>query len=282
MAVTVAQPCRLVLLAQVDPRGLDGQMRFRGMPARGCDGILQWESRGGPGHAGRCLSQPALGADATRRRNDFGYEEDRQLTEYIVEALPRQRYVLRQMGSLVPGLLHSEPHWQASRLVDAGAWLGFEQLRAMNRDAWAELWRGRPVIHADEACWQDIADAAFFYLHSSVSPATPCSVAPYGLSRRTDYSGHVFWDTETFMFPPVLLTAPEAARAMLDYRSRLLPAARDNARLNGYRGVQYPWQSGAHRVRGDAILLWRGRRSRTARQYGRRLRLRAVYACERR
>jgi len=55
------------------------------------------------------------------------------------------------------------------------------------------------------------------------------------------------------MFPPVLLTAPNAARAMLDYRSRLLPAARDNARLNGLRGVQFPAER-QHRRGSHAVL----------------------------
>jgi hypothetical protein len=181
---------------------------------------------------------------ATRRRNDFGHEEDRLLTQYAIEAKPDRHYVLRQYGCLVPGVLHSEPHWQASRMLGVGRWRSFDELRSANRDAWAELWLGRPVILGAEPAWQEAVDAAFFYLHSSAGQATPCSIAPFGLSRRKEYSGHVFWDCETFMFPPLLLTAPNTARALLDYRSRLLHSARDNARLHGYRGVQFPWQSG--------------------------------------
>ena len=84
-----------------------------------------------------------------------------------------------------------------------------------------------------------------FYLHSSISPSMPNSVACFRAqpSGRV-ISGHVFWDSETFMFPPVLLTAPRSARAMLDYRSRQIQDARDNAALNGYAGIQFPWQAG--------------------------------------
>jgi hypothetical protein len=49
---------------------------------------------------------------------------------------------------------------------------------------------------------------------------------------------------ETFSIPPLLLLQPDAARAMLDYRSRVVPAARANAKLNGRRGIQFPWESG--------------------------------------
>jgi trehalose/maltose hydrolase-like predicted phosphorylase len=244
VTVTVDGPCRLVLQGHLDPRGLEGDLVFRSMPGRGCDGILLWGSRGGLGTLGAAYWSECSVGKAPRRRNDFGYESDLQLTNYTLEAQPGEQYTLRQISSLVPGTMHSEPHWQASRMVGAGVWFGFDELRAANRAAWADVWRGRPLIHTAETSWQEVADAAYFYLHSSVSASSPCSVAPFGLGRRKEYSGHVFWDTETFIFPPVLLTAPEAARAMLDYRSDRLASARDNARLNGFRGLQFPWQSG--------------------------------------
>ena len=49
----------------------------------------------------------------------------------------------------------------------------------------------------------------------------------------------------SFMFPVYLLTAPETAKALLRHRVECLPAARDNAALNGYRGAMFPWESGA-------------------------------------
>jgi hypothetical protein len=58
------------------------------------------------------------------------------------------------------------------------------------------------------------------------------------------FRGHIFWDIETFTVPPLILTAPQSARALLDYRFRNLDAARRNAALNGYTGIQFPWESG--------------------------------------
>jgi hypothetical protein len=51
------------------------------------------------------------------------------------------------------------------------------------------------------------------------------------------------WDIETFTLPPLVLLAPHAAHALLDYRSRHLEAAHHNAALHGWRGAMYPWES---------------------------------------
>jgi protein-glucosylgalactosylhydroxylysine glucosidase len=119
-------------------------------------------------------------------------------------------------------------------------------LRQENRAAWAELWRGRVVLLGADRRWQALADAAAFYLHSSVHPSSPSSTHIFGMAQWHNYHyyyGHVMWDLEAFALPPLLLTQPDAARSMLDYRSRSLPAARANARMNGFRGLQFPWES---------------------------------------
>jgi hypothetical protein len=103
------------------------------------------------------------------------------------------------------------------------------------------------VLIGAEPRWQALADAAFFYLNSSVHSSSLSSTHIFGLARWHDYHyyyGHVMWDIEVFGLPCVLLVQPHAARAMLDYRMRSVPAARLNAQLNGYRGLQFPWQSG--------------------------------------
>ncbi len=147
--------------------------------------------------------------------------------------------------SYIPSVMHSEPHNQAQRMIQLAQWQGVERLRQMNRDAWAKLWESRITVDGAGEEWQDAIDASFFYLMSSASEFSPASVAPYGLSHPNAYEGHFFWDTESFMFMAPLFCAPRVARAMLDYRFRRMEAAENNARLNGYMGIQFPWQSGA-------------------------------------
>jgi trehalose/maltose hydrolase-like predicted phosphorylase len=149
------------------------------------------------------------------------------------------------LTSFVPGVMHSEPHQQAQRLLELANWTGLDRVREDNRRAWAKLWESRITIEGASEEWQDAIDASYFYLMSSVSEFSPASVPPYGYSNVDAYGGHAFWDTESFMFLPPLFCAPEAARSMLEYRFQRREAAAANARLNGYRGIQFPWQSGA-------------------------------------
>lgn len=57
------------------------------------------------------------------------------------------------------------------------------------------------------------------------------------------YNGHVFWDAELWMFPPLLVLHPELARSMIEYRYQRLEAARRNAFNRGYKGAMFPWES---------------------------------------
>jgi protein-glucosylgalactosylhydroxylysine glucosidase len=72
-------------------------------------------------------------------------------------------------------------------------------------------------------------------------------LAPGGLPKGglllAEYQGHSFWDTETWMHPPVLLMQPEWSEDLLNYRYMVRQAAADNARLTGYKGWRFPWES---------------------------------------
>ncbi|XP_041778420.1 protein-glucosylgalactosylhydroxylysine glucosidase-like isoform X2 [Anopheles merus] len=100
-----------------------------------------------------------------------------------------------------------------------------------------------------------VIKASAFYLSSSLPSQTsfqPSSYPFYGLSpsglgrggkKLAEYQGHSFWDTEMWMFPPVLLLDPQNARKLLHYRTLVTEAAADYARRNGYEGWQYAWES---------------------------------------
>ena len=49
----------------------------------------------------------------------------------------------------------------------------------------------------------------------------------------SDYFGHVFWDMETWMYPPILILRPDFAKDMLSYRINKLNAAMKNANGSG-------------------------------------------------
>lgn len=57
------------------------------------------------------------------------------------------------------------------------------------------------------------------------------------------YKGHTFWDTEMFMLPYYILTLPQYAHDLLEYRYLGLVGAKKKAHENGYHGAQYPWEA---------------------------------------
>lgn len=63
------------------------------------------------------------------------------------------------------------------------------------------------------------------------------------LLHGEEYGGHAYWDTEIFMLPFFIFTAPDVAKNLLKYRYYLLDAARQNAISEGYKGAKYPWES---------------------------------------
>jgi hypothetical protein len=59
---------------------------------------------------------------------------------------------------------------------------------------------------------------------------------------RNDYAGHVFWDMDTWVMPPMLMFHPEMARYMIEARTRVLPQAKANAKAKGLEGAKFPWE----------------------------------------
>jgi trehalose/maltose hydrolase-like predicted phosphorylase len=114
--------------------------------------------------------------------------------------------------------------------------------------AWDQLWR-RCAIDLGGDGDPEVALALnlhVFHLLQTVSEHTidlDVGVPARGLHGEA-YRGHIFWD-ELFIFPFLNLRFPELTRALLRYRSRRLPEAREAARAAGYRGAMYPWQSGS-------------------------------------
>ncbi|MBN2696400.1 MAG: glycoside hydrolase family 65 protein, partial [Bacilli bacterium] len=68
------------------------------------------------------------------------------------------------------------------------------------------------------------------------------SIGAKGLSGE-GYNGHVFWDTEIFMFPYYLFTDPFIAKKLLLYRYNRLDQSRSNAKSRGYQGAMVAWES---------------------------------------
>jgi len=252
--LTVDRDCRVTMSACIDAHDVPGdwahdQPEVLDARPEWANGPFAWRSMGALNVCGIATASELLGAARVERRTD-AQAPRRQAIHYTFDARAGQRYRLRQLTSIVPEALHSQPQMQAARLVDGGRLRGFEELRRDNRTAWEWLWRGRLLLPGASTRWQALADAAYFYLQTSVHDASTFETSVFGLSYWPNYHyyrGHVMWDAETFAIPPLLLTHPDAADGMLRYRAGRLVAARHNAQLAGYRGAQFPWESSLRR-----------------------------------
>ncbi|MBI2724221.1 MAG: glycoside hydrolase family 65 protein [Chloroflexi bacterium] len=253
LRLAVDQRCSIKIQAMVDPTDAHGTCLLREVEIPGqndpaVDGHYWWSSPGDTSNCGIAYVTEFLGAVSAEKTVNRWNEAGPLTTTYAFDAVPDATYICRQITSLVPLVTHHEPHRQAIRLAFLGKEIGFDQLREENALAWRDLWRGRIIVHADDDRWQAMADAAFFYLHTSVHSSSPSSTSLFGLSRWHGYHyyrGHIMWDLEAFALPPLTLTAPEIARVMLEYRSERMAAARRNAQSYGRRGLQFPWESSA-------------------------------------
>jgi len=119
---------------------------------------------------------------------------------------------------------------------------GFEHLLDEHRSAWGTRWRHADVAIEGDDPLQLAVRFGLFHVLASVADEDEAAVGARGLTG-TAYRGHVFWDADVFMLPVLVATNPQAARAMLEYRIRRLPAARAAARAEGLSGARFPWES---------------------------------------
>lgn len=146
-------------------------------------------------------------------------------------------------GASITTAQHDDPLNEAERYVIYAKLQGTERLLKFHNAAWDELWKSDIIIEGDDQSQQDI-HSAMYHLYSFVREGTSYSPSPMGLSGL-GYNGHVFWDTELWMFPAILVLHPEMAKSMVEYRYQRLAEAKHNAFAHGYKGAMYPWESAA-------------------------------------
>jgi hypothetical protein len=117
---------------------------------------------------------------------------------------------------------------------------GFDHLLSEHRAAWDVLWQPDILIEGDPTAQQAV-HSELYYLLASSTAGTAWPPGPCGLT--TCYANHAFWDSDTWVFPALLLLHPERAKPMVAFRERTLEAARQRARQRGFDGAMYPWES---------------------------------------
>ncbi len=135
----------------------------------------------------------------------------------------------------------NDPQTESERFVIFNLLTPRADLLDQHKKLWEELWEGDIVI---EGNLQDQLDVrlALYHLYAFSRGDSDLSIAPMGLSSQS-YNGHIFWDSELWMFPPLLLLNQDIARSLVNYRSDRLGKAKEKAINFGYKGAMFPWES---------------------------------------
>ena len=135
----------------------------------------------------------------------------------------------------------SDPQTESERFVIFNLLTPKEDLLNQHKALWKTLWEGDIIIEGDLQSQQDVR-LGLYHLYSFARGDSDLSISPMGLSSQ-GYNGHIFWDTELWMFPPLLVLNQDIARSLVNYRSDRLDAAKRKAINFGYKGAMFPWES---------------------------------------
>ena len=144
------------------------------------------------------------------------------------------------VGTVCTTAAFADPWNEAERQVIYAVREGIGPLVEAHERMWARLWQSDIEIEGDAEAQLQVR-FVLYNLYGSIREGSRRSIPPMGLTMP-GYNGHIFWDSEIWMYPALLVLHPELARQMLDYRVDGLEAARRRAYAHGYRGAMYPWE----------------------------------------
>ena len=169
------------------------------------------------------------------------WDNNMHLMKFSKKLTAGQSYRFSIAGTSITSAHHDDPLNEAERMSLFARLEGRDRLVQKHQKAWEDLWKSDVVIEGDNQAQQDVR-SMLYHLYSFVREGNDLSVSPMGLSGL-GYNGHVFWDTELWMYPALLVMQPALAKSLVEYRFQRLAAARRNAFSHGYRGAMFPWES---------------------------------------
>lgn len=169
------------------------------------------------------------------------WDNNSHLMKFSKSIKAGESYTYTVVGSTISSAQHADPLNEAERMTIYAKLEGRDRLIKYHNAAWDELWKSDIIIDGDPQAQQDVRNM-LYHLTSFSRAGTSYSLSPMGLSGL-GYNGHVFWDTDIWMFPALLLLHPDIAKSLIEYRFERLEPARKNAFSHGFKGAMYPWES---------------------------------------
>lgn len=169
------------------------------------------------------------------------WDNNMHLMKFNKAVAAGETYKYAVTGSSITSVHHADPLNEAERLTIFAKLEGRDRLIKFHNKAWDDLWASDIQIEGDAQAQQDV-HSMLYHLYSFSRAGAAYSPSPMGLSGL-GYNGHVFWDSDIWMYPAMLVLHPEIAKSMVEYRFERLDAARKNAFSHGFKGAMFPWES---------------------------------------
>ncbi|MCP4715653.1 MAG: glycoside hydrolase family 65 protein [Deltaproteobacteria bacterium] len=132
---------------------------------------------------------------------------------------------------------------RARRTLDRAMADGFKNLLESQGRFLNDFWRKSDIqIETAHPRAQQCIRFNLFHILQASARAEGTSVCAKGLTGQA-YEGHYFWDTEIYLLPFLIYTAPRIARNILKFRYSMLDKARQRARAVNQRGALFPWRT---------------------------------------
>ncbi|WP_303722858.1 glycoside hydrolase family 65 protein [Malonomonas rubra] len=177
--------------------------------------------------------------------------DDSGKVEYLIDAKPGQpiqliKYVAYHSSHSAPvKKLHTRCNWTLDRACKEG----FKALLNSQRSYLDDFWQRSDVqITGPEQEQSPVGEFQqalrwnLFQILQASGRAEGASIPAKGLTGQT-YEGHYFWDTEIYVLPFLIYSAPHIARTLLRFRHSMLDQARQRATELNQQGALFPWRT---------------------------------------
>ncbi len=131
---------------------------------------------------------------------------------------------------------------RVGRTLDRAIHRGIDVIQQEQREYLDDFWRRSDIRIEGDVTLQQAMRWNLFQILQATGRADHTGVPAKGLTGQ-GYDGHYFWDTEIYVMPFLIYTAPRIARNLLLFRHSMLDKARLRAAQVNQKGALFPWRT---------------------------------------
>lgn len=186
----------------------------------------------------------AMIIDSPVNENSYVFKEKEIGVHYYLNLKGKEESIVTRYVSIYIDKLSDENNEEllnkARESVKETSKLGFDYFLNINKEYFAKVWQKNDIeIIGDEADQQGIRYCLFQLEQNYHGYASDNNIGAKGLTGEA-YSGHAFWDSETYCLPYYLFSNKKAAKDLLLFRYYTLEKAKLRAKDLDCEGACYP------------------------------------------